>query len=224
MIDAHTHSLNGKASRSFVAASDIPSWSAVADAALAGAVAFYGIHPWFADSWCERMGVELARALSADPSAGVGEIGLDRLRTKEIPEIQRLAFISQLRIAAGFGRPAVLHGAKCWGETVKAASQFKGRIPAFLFHGFSRSEGLLEEIYSIGGYVSVGPQILNDHAVNLRDMVSRLRLDRVLVETDGADIDILDVARKVAELKGVPDSEFEGIVDSNAARFAEGRT
>ncbi len=224
MIDAHTHSLNKAATRSFVAASDVASWSAAADAPLAGGVAFYGIHPWFAGTWCELMGVELARALSADPSAGVGEIGLDRLRTKEISPEQRSAFLAQLRIAAGFGRPAVLHGAKCWGETVKAASQFKGRIPTFLFHGFSRSEGLLDEIYALGGYVSVGPQILNDHAVNLRSMVPRLRLDRLLVETDGADVPIAEVSRKVAGLRGIPPEEFDGIADSNAVRFAEGRT
>ena len=97
-------------------------------------VPFYGFHPWQADA-----NVDLAALrdhLLADPAAGVGEIGLDRLKTKAIPNCQRELFARQLAIAAELGRPVVLHGAKCWGEVVSACRPCKNRIPVFLFHGF----------------------------------------------------------------------------------------
>ena len=103
---------------------------------------------------------------------------------------------------------------------------FAGRIPAFLFHGFSRSDGLLPEIYALNGLVSIGPAILNDHAVNYRELVGKIPLDRLLVETDavaGARVPacphIRDVLAKTAEIVGVSMSELEKATDENADRF-----
>ena len=68
----------------------------------------------------------LRSRLAADSSLGVGEIGLDRLQTREIPAAMREAFEAQLRLAAEFSRPVVLHGAKCWGPVVEACRRFAG--------------------------------------------------------------------------------------------------
>ena len=147
-----------------------------------GETPFHGIHPWQAD---DSFDLDTIRAqLIADQTSGVGEIGLDRLKTKTIPDSQRTLFAQQLALAAELRRPVVLHGAKCWGEVVAACRPYKGRIPAFLFHGFSRSAGLLPEIVALDGYVSVGPALLNDHAVNYRALAKDLPPNRILIETD----------------------------------------
>ena len=147
-----------------------------------GETPFHGIHPWQADGSFDLNAIRTL--LIAAPSSGVGEIGLDRLKTKEISNAQRALFARQLALAADLKRPVVLHGAKCWGEVVSACRPYKDRIPAFLFHGFSRSAGLLPEIFALNGYVSVGPALLNDHAVNYRALVKELPPDRILIETD----------------------------------------
>lgn len=198
-------------------------------------VRFFGIHPWQVGD--EASGPLAARleavreAVRLDPAAGVGEIGLDRLRTKSVPDAQRAAFAAQLEIAAAFGRPVVLHGAKCWGEVVKACLPYRGRISAFLFHGFSRSAGLLPDIVALNGFVSVGPAVCNDHAVNYRELVKEIPLDRLLVETD-ADVSAppedgapgaREVLLKLAEVRGMSADELAAAVDANAARFAEAR-
>ena len=201
-------------------------------------VRFFGIHPWqAADIPADGLAARLEavrEAVRLDPAAGVGEIGLDRLRTKSVPDAQREAFAAQLVIAAAFGRPVVLHGAKCWGEVVKACRPHAGRIPAFLFHGFSRSAGLLPDIVALNGFVSVGPAVCNDHAVNYRELVKEIPLDRLLVET-AADVSAppapdapaapgaRDVLLKLAEVRGMSADELAAAVDTNAARFAEAR-
>ena len=187
MTDAHCHVVRGE-SRHFVCepCGNIPEGANV--------VRFAGTHPWmFADFNPDALRAKLV----ADPALGVGEIGLDRLRERDIPQGMVDVFEEQLRIAAEFGRPIVLHGAKCWGKVIEILkkSQKKqtplgsdpkkdGVVPAYIFHGFSRSEGLLPDIFALNGYVSIGPAILNDHAVNYREMARKIPAERLLVETD----------------------------------------
>ena len=214
---------------------------------------FVGIHPWESGKVGEwdsgkvgeweggRVEAWLRARLEADPRLGVGEIGLDRLKTREIPSVMRAVFEAQLRVAMELGRPVVLHGAKCWGQVVQAirASQPPNtqtptppNDPTFLFHGFSRSDGLIPDIVALGGYISVGPAVLNDHAVNYRVLVKKIPLDRLLVETDrdgapetclnpltGAPLSVRDVLAKTAELRDLAVADLEAITDANADRF-----
>ena len=184
---------------------------------------FCGIHPWNVTSVdCDAELARFRSMLGTDPSLGVGEIGLDRLKDKTITSIQREAFTAQLELAAEMGRPVVLHGAKCWGEVVKAIRPYAGRIPAFLFHGFSRSDGLLPDIVEVNGFVGVGKAVLNDHAVNYRKLVKKIPLDRLLIETDSEDLSddvrtavLTEIFSKTAELTSVSESQ----IDSNMAVF-----
>lgn len=203
---------------------------------------FFGVHPWETlgsggRSWTSGRVVpqvpllpqvpplhtlaSLRARLLANPKAGVGEIGLDRLKCRDIPPLMREVFEAQLALAFELRRPVVLHGAKCWGQVVKAI-----RHPhSFLFHGFSRSDGLIPDIVRLGGFISVGPAVLNDHAVNYRELVKKIPMDRLLVETDrtggtdGTDVSIRDVLAKTAELRGVSAAELERTTDANADAF-----
>ena len=186
---------------------------------------FCGVHPWDAENadpaaWTER----LRSMLAADPSLGIGEIGLDRLKSRTVSPRQREMFAAQLAIAAEAGRPVVLHGAKCWGEVVRMLKPFAGRIPAFLFHGFSRSDGLLPDIVAAHGFVGVGKAVLNDHAVNYREMAKRIPPDRLLVESDctaenAAEWPLVEaVAAKLAEVRGEPPDALFAPLEENADR------
>jgi Tat protein secretion system quality control protein TatD with DNase activity len=229
---------------------------------------FFGIHPW--EILDETTGTSRALVpdvpvvpgvpfltallaslrpkLLANPNAGVGEIGLDRLKVRDIPPLMREVFEAQLSLAVELGRPVVLHGAKCWGQVVATVKRMMGgglatrdTRQAFLFHGFSRSDGLIPEIVKLNGFISVGPAILNDHAVNYRELVKKIPLDRLLVETDavaevrvptrppetdamvGARVPtrphIRDVLAKTADILNLSSAELERITDENANRF-----
>lgn len=175
------------------------------------------------------------------PSIGIGEIGLDRLKEREISPRMREVFLSQLKLAMELDCPTVLHGAKCWGQVVKAVREelWAKKLPSgsdgmarggcrrlqFLFHGFSRSDGLIPEIVQLGGFISVGPAVLNDHAVNYRELVKKIPLERLLVETDRTAENaatcpsVREVLAKTAELRGLSANELEQITDTNADAF-----
>ena len=139
--------------------------------------------------------------------------------------VMRETFIAQLELAARFRRRVVLHGAKCWGKVVAECRRHIGVIPAFLFHGFSRSGGLLGDMDALNGFVSVGPAVLNDHAVNYRELVKKIPAEMLLLETDRTVENeaecpaIEEIARKVAELRGLSFKELEVLIERNAERF-----
>ena len=196
---------------------------------------FFGVHPWETLEECKAESVkckvegELRSKLLANPAAGVGEIGLDRLKVRDIPPLMREVFEAQLMLALELNRPVVLHGAKCWGQvvaTIRKLTTHDSQLTAFLFHGFSRSDGLIPDIVKLNGFISVGPAVLNNHAVNYRALVKKIPLDRLLVETDavvGARVPtrphIREVLEKTAEILGVSSAELERITDENADRF-----
>ena len=224
MTDAHCHVIRGE-SRCFIA-------SPTHDEPRGCDAVFYGRHPWeFLDGgvFSGEDAEKLEKLLEDNPSAGVGEIGLDRLKTKTVPDAMREAFRTQLALAARHSRNAVVHGAKCWGETVKECIPFAGAIPAFLFHGFSRSGGLVPDIVAINGYISVGPAILNDHATNYRELVKRLPVERILVESDATAENaddtpsVEDTAVRLASLLGMPPDVLERRLEANADAFLGAR-
>ena len=210
MTDAHCHvSCGDSAVREFLIGRD-----------------FIGVHPWEA-----AKGVDLGamrEELAARPELGVGEIGLDRLHDRIIPSEMCAAFESQMKLAAEFHRPVVLHGAKCWGQVVTACRAYAHDIPTFLFHGFSRSDGLIPDIVALNGFISVGPAVLNDHAVNYRALVKKIPADRLLVETDRTTENAAEcpgvaaVAAKLAELRGVSADELLSQLERNADAFRGG--
>lgn len=217
MTDAHCHICRG-AARHFICDPTTETALSPSD------IRFVGVHPWQAESY----NVEVLREkLAANAALGVGEIGLDRLRNKTISSAQQSALASQLNLASELRRPVVLHGAKCWGEVVKACQLYGREVPAYLFHGFSRSEGLLKDIFNLNGFVSIGPALLNDHAVNYRQMAIRLPQDRLLVESDAtAETAVTaprveEIAAKLAELRSEDPAALNAALEANATRFVE---
>ena len=77
----------------------------------------------------------------------------------------------------------------------------------------------------MNGYISIGSALLNDHAVNYRDLAKRIPQDRILVESDATAENASEapsaesVAEFLATIRGVPRDEFFVLLDDNASRF-----
>ena len=226
MTDAHCHVTGGDPSvREFLIGRD-----------------FIGVHPWESFGGLESLGglggleswlrdkltnPDIPNSEAPNLLPGVGEIGLDRLKEREISSLMREVFEVQLKLAFEFNRPVVLHGAKCWGQVVQTIQTFQTSQTSqtFLFHGFSRSDGLIPDIVALNGFISVGPAVLNDHAVNYRELVKKIPIERLLIETDRTPENaaecpsVREVAAAVATYRDMSLAELERITDENAARF-----
>ena len=181
---------------------------------------FYGVHPWYADEWNPTVESDLRRVLSEDPSAGVGEIGLDD--TRGDMELQVTVFEDQLRIASETCRTVTVHMPGCERQTLESIRRCAGGVPVIL-HAF-KSESYVRPFSELNCYFSVGPRLLAKSADNVRRVVSSISRDRLLVETDAPHMPrgftcVGDVVSRLAEVTSISPDELAELTANNLRRI-----
>lgn len=189
--------------------------------AYPGVRAVVGVHPHDAGD-LDRGTLRELRRLAADPAVvGIGETGLDLYRNLSPRSDQERAFREQLELARELGLPVVVHDREAHRETLAILEEygpFDGRL---IMHCFSGDLDMARAVLELGGYISVAGPVTFHNARRLQDIVRRLPLDRLLVETDCPFLSphpyrgranspdrLVLIARKVAELKGLPLEEL----------------
>ena len=148
----------------------------------------FGVHPWHARGAATGWVETLETALLADPSACVGEIGVDGIRKEIPPALQRGVFTAQLELAARLQRPVILHGARAWNELTGLLKSFAPRLPGLMLHGFSGSLDILRENLRLGAFISLSGALRNPKNTRARAVASAVPLPQLLVETDAPDL------------------------------------
>ncbi len=147
------------------------------------------INPEYRDEWLASGGDWVNRvremARSSDRVVGIGEIGLDFYYDKEkrSQEIQMRIFQEQLELAIELHLPVAIHMRSAETEMRQVLMQME-KLPKGQFHCFAGSEEFLEIVLKKGFYVSFCGNITYKSAGELRMLVKRVPLDRLLLETD----------------------------------------
>lgn len=165
------------------------------------AVSFYpsfGLHPWDAGNRTPDWEQLLILRLDAHPSAGIGEIGLDRwmldrarvddsrlsgLRRAPLPE-QIEVFRRQLSLAAERNLPASIHCLDAFGALHDVLCSNPRPRRGFLLHAYSGSAELARSFEKLGAYFSFNGAFLDPRKAKLRALYADLPSERLLVETD----------------------------------------
>lgn len=158
----------------------------------------YGLHPWNVGNASPHWRDALLRRLDADPSAAVGEIGLDRwileraraddsrlagLRRAPLPE-QLEAFTWQLALAAERNLPVTIHCIDAWGALAEALRATRRPTRGFLLHAYGGSVDMAREFATLGAYFSFNGYFLGARQAAKREVFKSIPLDRLLAETD----------------------------------------
>jgi TatD DNase family protein len=145
-----------------------------------GISAALGVHPHQAgDVDADRLD-ELQELLADEHAVAVGEIGLDFYRDSAPRDRQRELFKRQLELAAGLGKPVVVHMRAAEEETAAMLGDFKGTV---VLHCFSSPE-LLPVALERGYYVSFAGNVTYPKAEELREAARGIPAERLLAETD----------------------------------------
>jgi TatD DNase family protein len=176
----------------------------------------YGIHPWFLD---ENNHKQLLKAVikSADCPGiiAIGEAGFDRLKGPSI-ELQHTVFEEQIAISEELKKPVVIHCVRAWDELLAVQKKAKPKMP-WLVHGFRGNVQLATQLLSKGMFISVWFEFaLRNESSNL---FRALPKDRFFLETDGADVDIREIYRKVSADLNLQLDELKAIIHSNFKDF-----
>jgi len=198
-----------------------------------------GVHPHQAHVFTDRGGeVEAAArgAIAATPGVqAIGEIGLDYHYDFSPREVQRHVFATQIRIARELKRPVVVHTREADEDTVRIIREEGGGEVAGVFHCFAGTEALARQALDLGFFLSFSGIVTFPKAGPLRDIVSWVPADRLLVETDCPYLApvpmrgrrnepawVVATAAVMASVRGVDASEIDRLVTANFARLLGG--
>ena len=147
-----------------------------------------GVHPHDAkDAPADQAALaERIAQLAADPVVrAVGETGLDFNRNFSPPEMQRRVFETQLTVAGELGLPVFVHDRDSDGAVYAALARHSGRLPGMVVHCFTGSSEDLDRYLELGCAIGVTGWISDKkRGESLRELVGRIPLDRLLIETD----------------------------------------
>lgn len=217
----------------FVVPGTVPEgWKSVAALAAGetGVYAAYGLHPLFASRFGEDLLQELTER--ASNAVAIGEIGLDYAVEGVSRDEQRTALRSQSRLAVRLGLPVLLHCRKAFQDLLHIVREERLRKVGGILHGFSGSFETACEFMKEGFLISFGGSITYANAVRPPAVAARMPLDRLVLETDAPDMTpephrskvnepafLLETARKVADIKGIPLAELARATTDNALRL-----
>jgi TatD DNase family protein len=171
-----------------------------------------GIHPWHLDEeTVEQLLVSVRKAALSPNLVALGEAGFDKLRGPDI-KIQTKAFEGQVRISEEVRKPLFIHCVRAWDELLPAHKRLKSTMP-WLIHGFRGKSELAQQLIAKGMYLSFWFDFIIRPESS--PLIRSLPMERIFLETDGADIDIRTIYVKVAADLGIQLDELKAVVMRN---------
>ncbi len=160
------------------------------DIVLAIAQKFYpevmctlGVHPHEAQKFDLKVEEFILRHAPQKEVVAVGEIGLDYFYSHSPHEVQRRAFRRQLELAEQLRLPVEIHTRDAEDDTLEILREFRGRVSG-LIHCFTGTQKLADGALDLGFDISISGVVTFKKAEELKNVVRRLPLERIHVETD----------------------------------------
>ncbi len=192
-----------------------------------------GVHPHDAAKATESTLARVAALLAHPKAIAVGEIGLDYHYDFSPREAQKQVFIDQMRIAAQYRKPIVIHTREAWEDTFALLDEYWAPhgIPGVM-HCFSGARREAFRALGLGFYLSFGGILTFPKATDLHKVAAEVPLDRILVETDSPYLApvpkrgkrnepafVAYTAQKLATLRGLTFEEIAAATTENFSRL-----
>ena len=160
---------------------------------------------------------------------GIGEIGIDLHWDKTTLEIQKEAFIKQIKIAKTHQLPIVIHVRNSFNETIEIVENLNDENLKGVFHCFTGNIQEAERIINLGNfYLGIGG-VLTFKNSGLDKTIKIINLNNIMLETDSPYLsptplrgkrneskNIVNIAQKLAEIKNISLEEVSEITTRNA--------
>lgn len=194
-----------------------------------GVFAAVGVHPYESAIVGQETFQKAAKILESPKVVAVGEVGLENSHGMPEMQIQINALQGFMEVAKAANKPLIFH-------VRDAHAEFQNFIQnqevSGVMHCFVGSLADAEYYVKKGLYLGITAIVTFPNAQELQDVVKKIPLSSLLVETDAPflapqvhrgernePIYVLEVAKKIAELKGVSLEEVEKITTENAKKL-----
>lgn len=190
-----------------------------------------GVHPHDVKGIDETTYDSLRKLSESNKVIAYGEIGLDFFRNLSPRELQTRRFEEQLELASELGLPVIIHDREAHRETVEMLKNRKN-VSGGVIHCFSGDYDMAVGCLDMGFYISIPGTITYKKAETLRDVVRKMPMDRMLVETDcpflspepkrgkrNEPANVVYTARRIAQIKDLSYEEVAMTTSNNTKRL-----
>lgn len=189
----------------------------------------FGIHPDSIDPENMISVQELLQMVHHLKIIGVGETGLDYHYENIDRKYQQESLRTHIEVARQAGLPLIIHTRDADKDMIGILKEemlykpFTGMI-----HCFSSSEQLAKTAIDLGMYISLSGIITFKKSQDLRDIVQKLPLSQLLVETDAPYLApmphrgkrnepamVVETFKQLAQIKNIPEQELAATLQKN---------
>jgi TatD DNase family protein len=193
--------------------------------------AILGVHPHNAKEIDDETYPTLRELCRNGKVKAYGEIGLDFYRNLSSRDVQLRRFREQIGLARELGLPIVVHDREAHQETLEILRSEKAEQCGGIIHCFSGDYEMAKACLEVGFSISIPGSITFKNAESFREIVKKIPLESLLVETDAPFLTpepfrgkrnepsyIRYTAQKVAEIKKVSFEKVAEVTTENALR------
>jgi TatD DNase family protein len=143
-----------------------------------------GIHPHDTKEWTTALLDEMEILASHKKVIAIGEIGLDYYYDFSPKEMQINAFEEQIKLALRLELPVIIHNREANEDIMKVIRSYQGSGLRAQFHCFAGTMIEARELVEMHHYISFTGNITFKKADTLRNILSGVQIDNLLLETD----------------------------------------
>ena len=191
-----------------------------------------GLHPHDAAELTEDLEQKIRKlALEEKKLIAIGETGLDYHYMYSSAEVQQQVFSKQLQLAVELNLPVIMHSREAETDTLNILQEIP--VPSLgVAHSFTSSFEMAKTLIEMGWYIGINGIVTFKNAEDLREVVSWLPLDRLLLETDSPFLaptpfrgkpnkpaHIPAIATFIAKLRGISLEQLSEQTSANAQRL-----
>ncbi len=193
--------------------------------------AILGVHPHNASEIDEQTYSLLTKLCKDEKVRAYGEIGLDFFRNLSPREVQLKRFREQIGLAKELGLPIVVHDREAHRETVEMLKSERAEACGGIIHCFSGDYEMARVCIDMGFHISIPGTITFKNAEAFREIIRKIPLESLLVETDAPFLTpeplrgkrnepsyVRYTAEKLAQIKKVPFEKVAEVTSGNAWR------
>ncbi len=189
-----------------------------------------GLHPCSVNEHVEAHLFQIQKWFKKRKFWAVGEIGLDYYWSTDFKEQQISAFKKQIQWAINLDLPIVIHSRNSNEDVIKILGEMSHPKLRGIFHCFSGDANQASQIVELGFLLGIGG-VLTYKNSGLTDAIADISLQHIVLETDAPYLApvpfrgkrnesfyLLEVARKLAEVKAVGLNQVAEITTNNAKK------
>ncbi|MFA6918194.1 MAG: TatD family hydrolase [Candidatus Gracilibacteria bacterium] len=193
------------------------------------------MHPYEAEFVTEELMSEWRLLIPKNKKiVAVGECGLDYFKAKIDKEIQKKAFMLQIRFAKEFGLPLIVHNRDADEDSLEILDGMfsDGKKIPIVFHCYGSNLEFARKLWDRGILTSFTGIVTYPNAVEIRNVAKEVPMNLFMVETDcpylapqayrgkrNESSYVLEVVREIAKVKGISFKEVEKTSAENAMKF-----